>query len=57
MSQTSLQVNCFEKKRREEIKNWAKKHDMSVRLLIYCLLDHKKEIDSVIKQKVAENVD
>lgn len=52
----SLQVNCFDSVKRNELKAWARKNGLSIRILIYTLLAKKEEIQKIIKEAV-ENGD
>ena len=48
---TGLQVSLFGSERREELKKWAKQHNVSVRLLLYKLLDNRVAINKLLKEK------
>jgi hypothetical protein len=49
----SFQVNYFDSDKRAELKNWAAKNKISIKLLIYSLLGKKDQIQKLIKEDLA----
>lgn len=49
----SFQVNYFDSDKRAELKNWAAKNKVSIKVLLYALLGKKKQIQELIKEDLA----